>query len=261
MGLKVLARGFILDQFSYLRDPWNWLDFSVIIMAYLTIVIEDLGNLSVIRTFRVLRALKTVAIIPGMKTIVGAVIDSVKNLKDVVVLTLFSLSVFSLLGLQIYMGLLSQKCIQNGPTNMTDSEWFEWCNNSSHWIQEPDDEIFGAVSFMIGIRTHNRRNPTTDTAAVSTLRQRNWRSKLPFGLYLSARLRSESRLWIHQLRHLRLGSDLLLSADDSRLLGRSLHVRPEDGRQLAHSLLHRQHLPWFHLPDEPDSGDRCDVLQ
>lgn len=65
MGLKVLARGFIVDEFTYLRDPWNWLDFSVIIMAYLTIVVEDLGNLSVIRTFRVLRALKTVAIIPG----------------------------------------------------------------------------------------------------------------------------------------------------------------------------------------------------
>ena len=146
MGLKVLARGFILDEFTYLRDAWNWLDFAVIIMAYLTIIIQDLGNLSVMRTFRVLRALKTVAIIPGMKTIVGAVIDSVKNLKDVVVLTLFSLSVFSLLGLQIYMGQLTQKCILNGPANMTDSEWFGWNSNSSHWIAEPDEEIFGAVS-------------------------------------------------------------------------------------------------------------------
>lgn len=79
-----------------------------------------------------------------MKTIVGAVIDSVKNLKDVVVLTLFSLSVFSLLGLQIYMGILTQKCILDGPVNMTDRQWFEWCNDSQHWIPEPDDEIFGA---------------------------------------------------------------------------------------------------------------------
>lgn len=68
MCLKVLARGFILDQFTYLRDPWNWLDFAVIILAYLTIVIEDLGNLSVMRTFRVLRALKTVAIISGKRS-------------------------------------------------------------------------------------------------------------------------------------------------------------------------------------------------
>jgi hypothetical protein len=28
--IKILARGFIVDEFSYLRDPWNWLDFIVI---------------------------------------------------------------------------------------------------------------------------------------------------------------------------------------------------------------------------------------
>lgn len=80
----------------------------------------------------------------GMKTIVGAVIDSVKNLKDVVVLTLFSLSVFSLLGLQIYMGQLTQKCILDGPSNMTDLEWFNWCNESQHWVPDPDSEIKGS---------------------------------------------------------------------------------------------------------------------
>lgn len=79
-----------------------------------------------------------------MKTIVGAVIDSVKNLKDVVVLTLFSLSVFSLSGLQIYMGQLTQKCHLDGPNNMTNSEWFAWSSNSSHWVPEPNSEIYGA---------------------------------------------------------------------------------------------------------------------
>lgn len=42
----------------------------------------------------------------------GAVIESVKNLRDVIILTVFSLSVFALLGLQIYMGVLTQKCIR-----------------------------------------------------------------------------------------------------------------------------------------------------
>jgi hypothetical protein len=55
-----------LEPFTYLRDPWNWLDFVVIVLAYLTMGIKDLGNLSALRTFRVLRALKTVAIIPGI---------------------------------------------------------------------------------------------------------------------------------------------------------------------------------------------------
>lgn len=31
--IKILARGFCLDDFTFLRDPWNWLDFSVIVMA------------------------------------------------------------------------------------------------------------------------------------------------------------------------------------------------------------------------------------
>lgn len=42
----------------------------------------------------------------------GAVIESVKNLRDVIILTVFSLSVFALLGLQIYMGVLTQKCVR-----------------------------------------------------------------------------------------------------------------------------------------------------
>ena len=32
--MKILARGFILDNNSFLRDPWNWLDFIVISLAY-----------------------------------------------------------------------------------------------------------------------------------------------------------------------------------------------------------------------------------
>jgi len=31
--IKILARGFCLEGFTFLRDPWNWLDFSVILMA------------------------------------------------------------------------------------------------------------------------------------------------------------------------------------------------------------------------------------
>ncbi|KAL0119390.1 hypothetical protein PUN28_007715 [Cardiocondyla obscurior] len=139
-AVKVMARGFILQPFTYLRDAWNWLDFIVIALAYVTMGI-DLGNLAALRTFRVLRALKTVAIVPGLKTIVGAVIESVKNLRDVIILTMFSLSVFALMGLQIYMGVLTQKCIKNFPEdgswgNLTDESWFRFVSNESNWYEE-----------------------------------------------------------------------------------------------------------------------------
>ena len=61
---KVIARGFILNKFTYLRDPWNWLDFIVVALAYVTMM-TDIGNVSGLRTFRVLRAFKSLSIVPG----------------------------------------------------------------------------------------------------------------------------------------------------------------------------------------------------
>ncbi|XP_075386549.1 sodium channel protein type 9 subunit alpha isoform X3 [Tenrec ecaudatus] len=110
--VKILARGFCIGEFTFLRDPWNWLDFVVIVFAYVTEFV-DLGNVSALRTFRVLRALKTISVIPGLKTIVGALIQSVKKLSDVMILTVFCLSVFALIGLQLFMGNLRHKCFRN----------------------------------------------------------------------------------------------------------------------------------------------------
>lgn len=32
--MKVLARGLVVDRFTYLRDAWNWLDFIVVALAF-----------------------------------------------------------------------------------------------------------------------------------------------------------------------------------------------------------------------------------
>ncbi|XP_056152684.1 sodium channel protein type 4 subunit alpha A [Lampris incognitus] len=122
--IKVLSRGFCVGSFTFLRDPWNWLDFMVISMAYVTEFV-DLGNVSALRTFRVLRALKTITVIPGLKTIVGALIQSVKKMVDVMILTVFALAVFALVGLQLFMGNLRQKCVRWPiPSNETAFEVF-----------------------------------------------------------------------------------------------------------------------------------------
>ncbi|XP_077481850.1 sodium channel protein type 4 subunit alpha A [Stigmatopora argus] len=118
--VKVLSRGFCIGSFTFLRDPWNWLDFMVISMAYITEFV-DLGNVSALRTFRVLRALKTITVIPGLKTIVGALIQSVKKMGDVMVLTVFALAVFALVGLQLFMGTLRHKCVR-WPIHGNDTE-------------------------------------------------------------------------------------------------------------------------------------------
>lgn len=49
----------------------------------------------------------------------GALIQSVKKLSDVMILTVFCLSVFALIGLQLFMGNLRQKCVRWPPPNIT----------------------------------------------------------------------------------------------------------------------------------------------
>uniref|UniRef100_A0A3P9D8B0 Sodium channel protein n=1 Tax=Maylandia zebra TaxID=106582 RepID=A0A3P9D8B0_9CICH len=137
--IKILARGFCVGPFTFLRDPWNWLDFSVIVMAYVTEFV-DLGNVSALRTFRVLRALKTISVIPGLKTIVGALIQSVKKLADVMILTVFCLSVFALIGLQLFMGNLRQKCVRSTAHCFNDTlpaNTSFYCNNKT-WASIKD---------------------------------------------------------------------------------------------------------------------------
>ncbi|KAG8124971.1 hypothetical protein E2320_020249 [Naja naja] len=177
--IKIFARGFCIDKFTFLRDPWNWLDFLDLAQTntqvynrickprqcfsssnfqsiesfenyfcnprYVTEFV-DLGNVSALRTFRVLRALKTISVIPGLKTIVGALIQSVKKLSDVMILTLFCLSVFALIGLQLFMGHLRHKCLlwplsntsYKDPRfmeyfNGTDLMWSKYIENKEHF--------------------------------------------------------------------------------------------------------------------------------
>ncbi|XP_005150082.2 sodium channel protein type 5 subunit alpha-like isoform X2 [Melopsittacus undulatus] len=138
--IKILARGFCMTEFTFLRDPWNWLDFSVIVMAYVGEFVK-VGSVSPLRTFRVLRALKTISVIPGLKTIVGALIQSVKKLADVMILTVFCLSVFALIGLQLFMGNLRHKCVRdytkfnstNGTLYLDGRMW----NTSEEFLSDP----------------------------------------------------------------------------------------------------------------------------
>uniref|UniRef100_A0A8C5UEI0 Sodium channel protein type 2 subunit alpha n=1 Tax=Malurus cyaneus samueli TaxID=2593467 RepID=A0A8C5UEI0_9PASS len=154
--VKVLARGFCINDFTCLRDPWNWLDFVVISFAYVTEFV-DLGNVSALRAFRVLRVLKTISVIPGLKTIVGALIQSVKKLSDVMILTVFCLSVFALIGLQLFMGNLRNKCLfwpsENSTAfekyvvpyfNGTEFDWTAYINEKSHFYR-----LEGAKDFLL----------------------------------------------------------------------------------------------------------------
>ncbi|XP_014662700.1 PREDICTED: sodium channel protein 60E-like [Priapulus caudatus] len=140
MVIKVIARGFIVNRHTYLREAWNWLDFIVIVLGYSTFLLQhfgvEVGNIAGIRTFRVLRALKTVSIVPGLKTIVNALLHSLRMLGEVMALTIFCMMIFALFALQVYIGVLRQKCVADAPdyvANSSDFNYTDWTQNEENW--------------------------------------------------------------------------------------------------------------------------------
>ncbi|XP_042187807.1 sodium channel protein type 4 subunit alpha A-like [Callorhinchus milii] len=155
--IKVLARGFALHTFSYLRNAWNWLDFTVILLAYLTLAFPQIPGLSALRAFR---ALKMIAILPGLKTIIGAIFKSARLLMEVLLLMLFVLLIIALFGLQIFKGVLKHKCIKNlaNGINITDEEWYTYIQNQTNWLVTKDVD-----TMVCGNGTGTGRCPTNFT--------------------------------------------------------------------------------------------------
>ncbi|XP_023557966.1 sodium channel protein type 11 subunit alpha [Octodon degus] len=134
--IKILARGFILDEFSFLRDPWNWLDTIVIGSAIADFIPDAKFSMLSLRTFRIFRALKAISVVSGLKVIVGALLRSVKKLVDVMILTLFCLCIFALVGQQLFQEILSQKCVKDGcnSSHETNDSCFAKTNNSKEYL-------------------------------------------------------------------------------------------------------------------------------
>jgi len=60
---KILAMGFFSGNGSYLKVPWNWLDFIVVVTSLLTFM-PSMKNFSGLRIFRLLKPLKNLTTFP-----------------------------------------------------------------------------------------------------------------------------------------------------------------------------------------------------
>ena len=88
MILKIVAMGFFMRPFSYLRDPWNVLDFTVIFLGWISNLFSG-SNISSFRVIRILRPLKTINSMPGMSTLITTILNSLPFMIDILVLFCF----------------------------------------------------------------------------------------------------------------------------------------------------------------------------
>ena len=111
MFLRIFSHGFILNQGSYLRSMWSQLDFICVCTALLGYVGSGGGSLGALRAFRVLRPLRFVNNIQGLKSIVQSIMAAIPVLKDTIIVLFFFFLIFAIGGLNLFMGLLKQRCI------------------------------------------------------------------------------------------------------------------------------------------------------
>jgi hypothetical protein len=110
MILKVITRGFVGEPDCYMHDGWNRLDALVVITAWIPMIMSDIPSVSVVRTFRVLRPLKSVSSLPELQKIIVAMLRAIPQLIYVMMLLIFTYTIFGILGLQLFAGSMHQRC-------------------------------------------------------------------------------------------------------------------------------------------------------
>uniref|UniRef100_A0A7M4FQ54 Voltage-dependent T-type calcium channel subunit alpha n=1 Tax=Crocodylus porosus TaxID=8502 RepID=A0A7M4FQ54_CROPO len=138
MVLKMVALG-IFGKKCYLGDTWNRLDFFIVMagMVEYSLDLQNI-NLSAIRTVRVLRPLKAINRVPSMRILVNLLLDTLPMLGNVLLLCFFVFFIFGIIGVQLWAGLLRNRCFME--------ENFTMKNNCDivlppYYQPEEDDEM------------------------------------------------------------------------------------------------------------------------
>ena len=123
--IRLFAQGAFQGSHTYFRDPWQWLDFLVIMISVITYIIkfsspeaEASSSFTSFRTFRVLRALKSLSIVPGLRTIVSALLACINPMTEVLFIMVFLILTIAILGMQSYSGVLRSRCVDTNIVNM-----------------------------------------------------------------------------------------------------------------------------------------------
>lgn len=69
----------------------------------------------------------------GLRMMVNTLLASMKMLWDVLILTMFFICIFALVGMQVFVGVLRNKCAEPVPDNLQTS-YIDYVSNSSEWL-------------------------------------------------------------------------------------------------------------------------------
>ncbi|KAI5726489.1 hypothetical protein M8J76_003596 [Diaphorina citri] len=112
MVLKVLDLGVLLHPGSYLREFWNIMDAVVVICALFSMGFnsidfpagQNLSTIKSLRVLRVLRPLKTIKRVPKLKAVFDCVVNSLKNVINILIVYILFQFIFAVIAVQLFNG-------------------------------------------------------------------------------------------------------------------------------------------------------------
>ncbi|CAK5122112.1 unnamed protein product [Meloidogyne enterolobii] len=112
MLLKLIDQGVILHPGSYCRDFWNVLDGVVVVCALIGFAFsgtsgatgKNLSTIKSLRVLRVLRPLKTIKRIPKLKAVFDCVVNSLKNVFNILIVYFLFQFIFAVIAVQLFKG-------------------------------------------------------------------------------------------------------------------------------------------------------------
>ncbi|XP_035783187.1 voltage-dependent calcium channel type A subunit alpha-1-like isoform X11 [Anopheles albimanus] len=171
MLLKIVDLGVILHPGSYLREFWNIMDAVVVICAAVSFGFDMTGssagqNLSTIkslRVLRVLRPLKTIKRVPKLKAVFDCVVNSLKNVINILIVYILFQFIFAVIAVQLFNGKFfyctddskhtSEECkghffVYDGADQLPRREAREWKTQSFHY-----DNVATAMLTLFAVQT------------------------------------------------------------------------------------------------------------
>ena len=89
--------------------------------------IPGMTNVSVLRTFRLMRPLRSLTVLPKMKLLINTLLVSFMQILNILALAMFFFLIFAILGVSLWSGLLHQRCrLSKEPID-------------GDWIADPND--------------------------------------------------------------------------------------------------------------------------
>ena len=117
-AIRIIAQGFILGKDSYLHGGWNVLDFTIVVTAWIAILMRTMAEhteankeiIEILTSLRLVRPLHSLRYFKGVKTLTAALKFSGPQMATVSLLMTIFFVIFGSFGVELWQGVVSRTC-------------------------------------------------------------------------------------------------------------------------------------------------------